>query len=296
MKSALILASLALLCTPALAQSLDRSELPESAYTAGKGKVNLHMDGYQSAVGLTDQLDIGTRVLPSYFGANLQVRYAVIQDDTHALSLEPLFWMEWPWAELGHPSNTFGAMVRYSRSMGPGRLNFAVGIKRDSLKVTLRETKGDELVEGKGVEVTPEFSLTLLRAPFVFHEDATKTKDGWDFQGVRVPIVLGYELPVSDKANFHTAIRVHPLNIAKGGSWAVEIHPSFSGAVGKRFRLGAGLNVLAPGVPFPIADADLAKEIADEEGSDDFNAVMEKIPQAGAPVFVLPTLGIWWRI
>jgi len=295
MKSVL-LAICALISAPAWSQSLDRSELPDSAYTVGKGKLNLHMDGYQSAYGITDKLDVGTRIIPSILGMNLQLRYALIQDDTHALSIEPLMWMEWPWAELGHPSNTFGAMARYSRTLGKGRLNIGIGLKKDTLKVTLRESTGDELVAGKGVEVTPEFSLTLLRAPMVFHQDATKTDDGWDFEGIRMPVVLGYDLPVSDSSNLHTAVRVHPLNISKGGSWAAEFHPSWSKAVGESFRFGLGANVMMPGFPFPVADAELAKEIEDQEGSDSFNDVMDKIPQAGAPVFVLPTIGLWWRI
>ncbi len=287
---------LALLTGPAWAQSLDRSELPESAYTVGKSKLNLHMDAYQSAYGITDRLDVGTRILPSYLGFNLQLRYALIQDDTHALSLEPLFWAEWPWAELGSPSNTMGAFVRYSRSMGPGRLNLAVGLKRDKLKVTIRGDKGDEVVVGKGVEVTPEFSLTLLRAPAVFHEDATETQDGWDFEGFRLPVLLGYELPLSGGATFHSVLRVHPLNISKGGSWAVEVHPSFSKAFSERLRVGAGVLVLAPGLPPAVADPDLRAAIEAEEGTDDFKTVMDGIPQSGGAVFVLPTIALWWRI
>lgn len=291
----------ALLCTllltsTASAQSMDRSELPESAYTAGKGHLNLHMDGYQSRYGITDKLDIGTRILPSYLGANLQIRYALIQDDTHALSVEPLMWKEWPWAELGHPSHTFGAMVRYSRSVGPGRLNLGIGYKKDTLKVTLREAAGDEGMTDKGLEVVPEFSLTLLRSPYMFHADATKTKDGWDFEGSRLPIIIDYEQPVSDTSVLHTAVRIHTMHIINGGSFAVEIHPSWSIAAGEKFRFGIGADVLVPGMPFPIADEDLAQEIADEEGTDGYNDVMDRIPMAGAPVFVVPTLGLWWRI
>ena len=62
----------ALISAPAWSQSLDRSELPDSAYTVGKGKLNLHMDGYQSAYGITDKLDVGTRIIPSILGMNLQ--------------------------------------------------------------------------------------------------------------------------------------------------------------------------------------------------------------------------------
>jgi hypothetical protein len=294
MKCALFL--LSLLGGPAWAQSLDRSELPESAYSTGKGRLNLHAGGYQSRYGITDRLDIGTRVLPSFFGANLQVRYALVQDQTHALSLEPLMWMEWPWRKLGHPSNTFGAMVRYSRSVGAGRLNLGLGLKKDKLKVTIRETVGDEYVTGKGVEVIPEFSLTLFRSPYVFHEDATKTPDGWDFEGYRLPVILDYEHPVSDSSTLHTAVRIHTLHIVNGGSWAVEVHPSWSKAVGKNFRFGIGLDILAPGMPFPVADEALAKEIEDEEGSQGYQDVMSWVPQAGSPVFVLPTVAVWWRI
>ena len=204
--------------------------------------------------------------------------------------------MEWPWAELGHPSHTFGAMVRYSRTVGKGRLNLGLGFKKDVLKVTLREAFGDEFDSQKGQEVMPEFSLTLLRSPYLFHADATQTKDGWDLEGYRMPLVVDYELPVSDRSVLHTAVRVHTMHIIKGGSWAVEIHPSWSKAIGESFRFGLGADVLVPGMPFPVADEDLAKEIADQEGSEGYNDVMERIPQAGWPVFVVPTLGLWWRI
>ena len=43
-------------------------------------------------------------------------------------------------------------------------------------------------------------------------------------------------------------------------------------------------------------DAPSLEEIADEEGTDGYNDVMDRIPMAGAPVFVVPTLGLWWRI
>jgi len=296
MLRAAFLTTLVFSASSAMAQSMHASELPESAYTAGKGKTNLHLDGYQSAYGLTDNVDIGTRILPSYFGMNLQSKIAVIQDDAHALSIEPLMWAEWPWAKLGSPSYTVGAMARYSRTLGKGRLNLGLGLKYDVLKVTLKKNQGDEFVEDKGVEVTHEFSLTLLRAPFVFHEDVTKTRDGWDFQGIRMPVILGYELPVTDRSVVHTALRVHPLNIANGGSWAVEVHPSWSMAVSDTFRFGLGANILAPGMPFPVADDGLAAEIEAEEGTSDYAEIMEKIPQTGGPVFVLPTIGLWWRL
>jgi hypothetical protein len=66
--------------------------------------------------------------------------------------------------------------------------------------------------------------------------------------------------------------------------------------VGESFRFGLGLDVLAPGMPFPIADKALAQEIADEEDSQGYQDVMSRIPLSGAPVFVLPTVGLWWRI
>jgi len=286
---------LVLICSPAWAQSLHRSELPDSAYTVGKGKLNIHADGYQSRYGITDNLDVGTRVIPSYFGANLQLRYAVLWDDTHALSVEPMFWMEWPWAKLGYPSHTFGGTVRYSRTVGKGRLNLGLGVLKDQLKVTIRETAGG-FDSDKGVEVMPEFSLTILRSPFVFHEDATKTSYGWDFSGYRMPIVVGYEHPTSDRSTVHTVVRVHPLRIMNKGSWSAEFHPSWSKAVGESFRFGLGASVLFPGMPFPVADEELAKEIEDQEGSQGYKDVMDQIPQSGNPVFVLPTVGLWWRI
>ena len=180
--------------------------------------------------------------------------------------------------------------------MGKGRLNLGVGYKKDSLKVTLREAAGDEGLTEKGFEVVPEFSLTLLRSPYVCHADATKTKDGWNFEGSRLPVIIDYEHPVSDKSVVHAAVRIHTMHIIKGGSFAVEVHPSWSMAAGEKFRIGLGADVLIPGMPFPVADEDLAQEIAAEEGSAGYNDVMDRIPQAGAPVFVLPTLGLWWRI
>jgi hypothetical protein len=291
-----VLLALGMLSAPTWAQSMDRSELPEAAHTVGAGKLNLHMDGYQSRYGITDKLDIGTRVIPSYLGLNLQLRYALLQDADQTLSLEPLFWMEWPWAELGYPSSTMGAMVRYSRSVGKGQLNLGLGLKKDKLKVTLRESVGDEFETGKGLEVTPEFSLTLLRAPSVFHESVTQTDDGWNFEGYRAPVVIGYEHPVSERSTLDMTVRVHTLHIINGGSWAVELHPSWFKSVGESFRFGLGLDVLAPGMPFPIADKALAQEIADEEDSQGYQDVMSRIPLSGAPVFVLPTLALWWRI
>jgi len=293
----------------AVAGDFDRSELPDSAYTVGKGKFQVHADGYQSSVGVTDFLDVRTRIIPSIFGFNVQAKVAAIQKEDWAFSLEPLIWTEWPGANLGFPSYTLGVMSRYSRSFGKHRFNFGWGVKYDVLKVTIRplDSDGDgtpdhedgaEFVEGKGIEIQYEYSKNIVHAPMRFHEDATKTDDGWDFRGIRMPIVIGYELHTNEGEAFNLVARIRPLAIANGGSWYVEIHPSYNKAVGERFRFGFGVNVLAPGLPFPIADEELNAEIeAHKAGNEeDFQSFMNKIPQAGWAVFVVPTVGLWWRI
>ena len=292
----------------AYASDFDRSELPDSAYTVGKGNLQIHALGYQSSYGVNDFIDIRTRILPSYFGPNLQAKVGVVQKDDWGFSVEPGFWMEWPWAQLGSPSYSVGMLTRYSRSFGKNRFNFGVGLKYDVLKVTIRpiDSNGDplsegndqEFVAGKGIEVGYEYSLTMLHAPMHFHQDATQTEDGWDFKGLRMPIILGYELHLEEGQVFNFVARVRPLAIANGGSWYMELHPSYNKAVGDKFRFSLGLNILAPGMPFPIADEDLAAELEGKkaENEEDFNTFMNKVPQAGWPMFMIPTVGLWWRI
>jgi hypothetical protein len=291
------------------AADFDRSELPESAYTVGEGKMQIHADYYQSSIGITDYLDIRTRILPSYFGPNLAAKIAAIQKEDWGLSFEPGFWMEWPMAKLGSPSYSVGVMNRYSRTFGKHRFNFGVGLRYDVLKVTIRpiDSQGrpfdadndQEFVKDKGIEVSYEYSLTMLRAPLHFHQEATKTDGGWTFKGMRMPIVLGYEVHTKKAGEvFNLVTRIRPLAMAAGGSWYAEIHPSYNRAFGDTFRLSVGLNILAPGMPPAIADDELQAEVdaKKEANEQDFYTFMNNIPMAGAPVFVIPTVALWWRI
>jgi hypothetical protein len=292
----------------ALAADFDRSELPDSAYTAGKGTFQIHADGYHSSVGVTDFIDIRTRILPSYFGPNLAAKIGAIQEEDWALSFEPSFWAEWPMAKLGSPSYSLGVLSRYSRSFGKHRFNFGVGFKYDVIKVTIRPVNAEgeafdpdapqAVVADKGIQINYEYSVTLLHAPMHFHQNATKTEDGWDFSGIRMPIIVGYELHTQEGEAFNFVARIRPLAIANGGSWYAEIHPSYNKTVGDKFRFSFGVNILAPGMPFPIADEEVNNEIESHQDTnqEDVQKFMNKVPMAGWPVFVIPTIGLWWQI
>ena len=281
------------------AYALERSELPQSAYTVGKGTMQVHPGLNQSSYGLSENMDLRTRILGQYFGFNAQLKIAVLQDDDSALSIEPGMWTEWPWAPLGFPSYSVGGMARYTMAVGDGRLNLGLGAYYDVLKVTFRFLQGEEFDAERGIELTPEYSVTLFRSPMVFGHDAEQRlkdgePDGWDFSGIRVPITVGYEHPTSETTTWNFVMRAHPLNLMNGGSWGMEMSPSWNHAMGDKFRLGLGLNLVYPGNPLPVADEELANEIARAEDSRDFQFWLNSLPEM--PVAPLPYVALWWRI
>jgi hypothetical protein len=200
---------------------------------------------------------------------------------------------EWPWAPLGFPSYSMGATARYSQALGPGELNIGLGAFYDVLKVTFKLNQTGEFDADKGgFELVPEYSVSLFRSPLAFGHDASKRSDGWDFEGIRVPLSVGYVYPLSKSSLLNTVLRVHPLNLMSGGSWGVELNPSWNHALSERTRIALGLNLIYPGLPMPVADEALAAEIERAEENQDFRFWMNTLPEmAVAP---LPHVAIWW--
>ncbi len=276
------------------ALAFEASEMQESAHTVGKGNLQLHPGLFQSSYGLTDKMDLRTHVAAQYFGFNAQLKYAVMQSETSAFSLEPTVYSEWPWAPLGFPSYSAGARARYSTEMGKGRLNLGVGAIYDVQKVTFRIIQGDFEAD-RGIELKAEYSASIFHSPRVWaHEAEHPDDDTWIFKGVRVPVIIGYEIPTNDTSTWNLVLRAHPLNIVNEGSWYTEFNPSWNHIANEKFRYALGLNVVVPGNPLPIADDELSDHIADAEGDDHMRAWMDKFPQT--PVAVFPHVAFWWRL
>ena len=91
-----ILVMLAGLLFGGVAFGLNPHEMPESAHTVGKGNAQVHMGLGQSSYGLSDNVDLRSRLLATYFGFNAQLKWAAIQDEDKALSIEPMVWAESP--------------------------------------------------------------------------------------------------------------------------------------------------------------------------------------------------------
>ena len=291
-----IAAVLAVLLGSFPAWALNPHEMPESAHTVGQGNAQVHLGLGQSSFGLTDRMDLRTRLVGQYFGFNAQLKWALHQTDTSALSIEPLVWAEWPWATMGFPSYSAGAMLRHSTEVGEnGRLNLGVGGIYDHLKVTFQFSSEYDPRRGFGGDWW--YSLTLTRAPVAFGHSVTDIGEndfepGWVFRGIRVPVVMGYEHAVSDSATVNTVVRVHPMNIVNGGSWYAEFHPTYATKMGERARVVLGLNVVVPGNPLPIADEEL-EELVDEQASNLHVRAWESlIPEM--PFLPLPHIGFYW--
>ena len=69
-----ILVMLAGLLFGGVAFGLNPHEMPESAHTVGKGNAQVHMGLGQSSYGLSDNVDLRSRLLASYFGFNAQLK------------------------------------------------------------------------------------------------------------------------------------------------------------------------------------------------------------------------------
>ena len=276
--------------------ALNAHEMPESAHTVGAGNSQVHLGLGQSSFGLTDSLDLRTRIAGQFFGFNAQLKWALIQNEKSALSIEPLVWAEWPWATMGFPSYSAGAMVRHSVPVGEkGRLNWGIGGIYDHVKVTFQFSSEYDPRRGFGGDWW--YSLTLTRAPAVFGHAVKDIGEndfqpGWIFHGVRVPVVVGYEHQVSDTASMNTVIRVHPLNIMNGGSWYGEFHPTYVTKMGDRARVALGLNVVVPGNPLPIADDDLDELVNDQASNLHVRAWEAWVPEM--PFLPLPHIGFYW--
>ena len=276
--------------------SLNAHEMPESAHTVGAGNYQVHLGLGQSSMGLSDNLDLRTRVVGQFFGFNAQLKWAVVQEESNALSVEPGVWAEWPWAKMGFPSYSLGTMIRNShRVADKGRLHLGVGAYYDVLKVTLQFS--DEYVAGQGFGGDWYYSLTMTRAPLVFGHQVEDISDGdtnpgWKFSGVRVPVVLGYEYLSSDRSSFNTVLRVHPMNYLNGGGWYAELHPTYVTRMGDNARIALGVNLVMPGNPIPIADDALTERVEKEQSNLHIRGWEDWFPKL--PVAPIPYVGVYW--
>ena len=284
-----------LLSVPALA--LERHEMPESAHTVGKGNRQLHLGLGQSSYGLSDKVDLRSRVLANFFGFNAQLKWAIHQDQNEALSLEPMIWAEWPWATMGFGSYSAGAHLRYSVEVGEkGRFNFGTGAIYDRLKVALQFSDGWGGPE-KGFGGDWWYSLTIYRAPLMYgHEASDISKgelyDGWVFQGVRVPVILGYEHMINERSTFNSVIRFHPLNLINEGGWWLEIHPTYVVKVGEYARIALGVNLIIPGNPMPIRDQGVNDYV--ENAQSNLHPRFWEALFPDSPILPLPYIGAYW--
>ena len=276
--------------------SLQAHEMPESAHTVGAGNYQVHLGLGQSSVGLSDSIDLRTRVVGQFFGFNAQLKWAVIQEESQALSIEPGVWAEWPWAKMGFPSYSIGTMLRNTKRVSDkARLHMGVGAYYDVLKVTLQFS--DDYVAGQGFGGDWYYSLTMTRAPLVFGHEVEDISNGdsnpgWKFTGVRVPVVFGYEYLASERSSFNTVLRFHPMNYSNGGSWYAEVHPTYVTRMGDNARIALGVNLVMPGNPLPIADEALSDRVEEEQSNLHIRGWEDWFPQlAVAPI---PYLGVYW--
>jgi len=277
--------------------ALNAHEMPESAHTVGVGNKQLHVGLGQSSFGLTDALDLRTSMLSNIFGFNAQLKWAVLQDENKAFSIEPMVWAEWPWATMGFGSYSAGVRLRHSMRVGDkGRLNLGTGAIYDSLKVGLQFSDGWGGPD-KGFGGDWWYSLTLYRAPLMYGHEAKDTSkgevyDGWVFQGVRVPVILGYEHMLNDRSTFNSVIRFHPLNLMNEGGWWLEVHPTYVTRMGENMRIALGVNMIVPGNPMPIRDAGVS-DYVDNAQSNLHPRLWEALVPT-MPILPLPYIGFYW--
>ena len=160
-----------------VAQSLGAHEMPESAHTVGAGNQQIHLGLGQSSFGLSDKLDLRTRIVGQYFGFNAQLKWALLQTESKALSLSPVYGQSGRgrrWAFLP----TLWAVYCDTRPGWPTKPVFTwVWVPvYDVLKVTLRFS--DEFVAGQGFGGDWYYSLTMTRAPLVFGHAVEDISDG----------------------------------------------------------------------------------------------------------------------
>ncbi len=280
-----------------VALALNPHEMPESAHTVGQGNAQVHLGLGQSSFGIAKNLDLRSRLLGTYFGFNAQLKWAVLQDDDQALSIEPMIWAEWPWATMGFGSYSAGGHLRYSTRVGEkGRLNIGAGAIYDRLKVALQFSDGWGGPD-KGFGGDWWYSLTLYRSPLMYGHEAKDISEGdlykaWIFSGVRVPIIVGYEQMLSERSSFNSVVRFHPLNLMNDGGWWLEIHPTYVTQIGDRARLMLGVNLIVPGNPMPIRDEGVS-EYVDSAQSNLHPRFWEALfPET--PVLPLPYVGVYW--
>ena len=280
------------------APSLGAHEMAESAHTVGAGNKQIHLGLGQSSFGLSENVDLRTRIAGQFFGFNAQLKWALAQTDAKALSLEPGVWAEWPWAKMGFPSYSVGGVLRHTvRVADKTRLHMGLGAHYDVLKVTLRFS--DEFVAGQGFGGDWYYSLTMTRAPLVFGHEVEDISEGainpgWVFSGVRVPVSFGVEHLSSDRSSFNTVLRLHPMNYLNGGSWYAEFHPTYVTRMGERARVALGVNFVMPGNPMPIADQTLSDRVEKEQSNLHIRGWEDWFPTLFvAPV---PYVGVYWAL
>ena len=277
--------------------ALNAHEMPESAHTVGKGNAQAHLGLGQSSYGLTDNIDLRSRVMAQFFGFNAQLKVALIQEEDMALSIEPLVWAEWPWATMGFGSYSAGAHRRHSMRVGTqGRLNLGVGAIYDRLKVALQFSDGWGGPD-KGFGGDWWYSLTLYRSPQMYGHKATDISEGelyqgWVFEGVRVPINVGYEHMLSDRSSFNSVVRFHPMNLINEGGWWLEVQPTYVTRMGERARLALGVNLIVPGNPMPIRDEGVSDYV--DNAKSNLHPRFWEALLPNTPVLPLPYVGIYW--
>ncbi len=188
---------------------LTSGELLDTANTLEKGRFTIHPLTQPSAVGITDKLDLKVALLPFFTRPNVAAEYAILQDDSNALSVEPAAKTSW-----NAKSFQAGGMVRYTRALGKHRATAGAG---------------------------GEF----VRSTFVTSVNGESTTTVFD--SVHTPVELSFDLCPKESTAWHFVAKTDPYRIVKGTNYVVVGAHWNKGW--KRYRLALGLNVLTAGIP-----------------------------------------------
>jgi hypothetical protein len=105
-----------------IARPLESAEFMNTADTLPKKAICLHPFSQRSSFAITDRVEIKSGLINWYWGADTALEVGVLRDDVQAISAEVDFAKRWDDSEFDGGGN-----LRYTRALGPHRLNASVG-------------------------------------------------------------------------------------------------------------------------------------------------------------------------
>lgn len=262
---------LVLLIAAAEAKELHSGEFRNTADTTEPGEVVLHPLFMRSSAGLAKNLDLKfPGILGLAAGPMLGFEYAVVSNDSLALSVEPQGRIGWTFADY-----SAGGSARFTKRLGDHQLNVSAGATYTKYPTLSAPTPPS--TPGTSVPTT---TTTGIPAP-------TIPTPSVELSRVSVPINVGFDIVASDYTRYRLAAQTDVADATNGFPFSSFAANWNHGAKDGSFRVALGAAVLVGPNPIPTMLSSMPDELT---------SLLPDLLTNDLLILPAPTFEMWWKI